>query len=202
MKCPDCGFLMSAQEMYCRRCKHFSEKSQSQIANVSSAPVEQSATDASNRGGSLHLPDQTATSPALPNPHIGEQNPLTTPSIIVCTYCTQEVLPTSRFCLHCGTKTTSSFASTPPPQQNYRWAPSSHGGMIATMWILTFIAWTSGLAGAAPLCFLLDGVAVILAIVLVCKPSGTDKANGWVKIGAEVLAFFTTISVIQMNRQY
>ena len=70
------------------------------------------------------------------------------------------------------------------------------------MWILTFIAWTSGLAGEASLCYLLDGVAVILAIVLVCKPSGTDKANGWVKIGAEILAVYTTISLMQTNRQY
>lgn len=202
MKCPECGFLMSAQEINCRRCKHFAEKRQSQIASRTFAPVEQSATNAPGHADQPYLPDQTASSPSLLNPPIEKRHPLAPPDFFVCTYCTQEVPASSRFCLHCGTKTTTPVASAPLTQQNYRLASSSHSGIIAIMWILTFIAWTSGLAGEASLCYLLDGVAVILAIVLVCKPSGTDKANGWVKIGAEILAVYTTISLMQTNRQY
>ena len=202
MNCPECGFLMSAQEIECRRCKHCADKRKFQIACVSTATDEQSATNAPNRGRPFRSPDHTTTSSAPFNAPIETQPPLDPPSIFACSYCTQEVPASSRFCLHCGTSTATAFASTPQFQQNYRLAPSSHGGMIATMWFLTFFAWTSGLAGIAFLCYLLDGIAVILAIALVCKPSGTDKANGWVKIGAEILALFTTIYVIQASRQY
>jgi len=86
----------------------------------------------------------------------------------------------------------------PAPMQAPMWPAQQSAArprydLIATMWTCTGVAVLCLLAGPPgyPLAFLLDVPALVCAIILVCSHTVTDKANGWVKIGLEVLAFIS-----------
>ncbi len=131
----------------------------------------------------------------------------------VCPSCQQPSVLDATVCGRCGHRYRTRFA--PPPNQTQvvypqqppqpaplqpwvntpnavPWgepAPSTDYLPIVGMWLLTAAAWGAGALGAMPFGLILDGVAIIIAIFLVCTPSATQKANGWVKIGLEIIAF-------------
>ena len=58
------------------------------------------------------------------------------------------------------------------------------------MWVLTFGGWFIAFGfGALAFGLLCDGIACIMALVLVCSRSGTDRSNGWIKLALEFFAF-------------
>ncbi len=128
----------------------------------------------------------------------GQSGPIVQPGYRPCPNC-QAMNPTNvRFCGHCGR---DQFA---PAWERTESAPSANAGLIGTMWTLTGIGILSTFAAPGPgfaVAFLLDIPAFIIAIVLVCS-NGTDKANGWVKIGLEIVAFTIGFLNAAINRPH
>jgi hypothetical protein len=65
----------------------------------------------------------------------------------------------------------------------------TNAAMIASMWVLSVVAWLVSLSGIPPVSYIIDAGTIIMAIMLVCTNNNTNRANGWVKIGLELLGF-------------
>jgi hypothetical protein len=74
--------------------------------------------------------------------------------------------------------------------------------MIATMWVLTLVSGLFELSGNMGMAILIDIPAFIIAIVLVTRRNGTDKANGWVKLSLEIIAFLVAFAAAQSHAVY
>ena len=115
-----------------------------------------------------------------------------------CSHCGEIAEQVAKFCKHCGaSQNLPAFQpqhpgnySDPFSCHSFNEKPAANVGLITTMWLLTGIAiglvMTTGSDGFR-LAILLDIPALIVAIVLACSKHGTDKANGWVKIGLEII---------------
>ncbi len=168
MECPECGYALSPFEKACPRCAK-NDLNKTQGSQPSTAPHR---------------------------------------TLVYCLnpYCKQPIPLGATFCQYCGTA--QSVAPPPvqppsqyhaPPQQYYmspQYPPPSvqspiNSGLIAGMWVFTIlqaIVLVSGGMGGFALAFILDVPALIMAICLVCTKNVANRANGWVKIGLEVLA--------------
>ena len=91
------------------------------------------------------------------------------------------------------------------PTDNGRYPPAPYlaGGppaltqsaLIATMWVLTGVLYivSAGAKGMpVVLTVLMDVPAFIIAIILVCKRGGVNKANGGAKLALEAIAFIVS----------
>ena len=97
------------------------------------------------------------------------------------------------FCAECGDALPAADAECPRCRRD---APerAESPGLIGTMWALSGLAWVCGYCFEVPLGLLLDMVAVILALVLVCGRSRRNKKHGKAKLGLE-LAFFLILAL-------
>ncbi len=94
-----------------------------------------------------------------------------------CAHCGEPLPPNAAFCPNCR----QTVPDTVPTQ------PEPHLLVIALMWLLTFGYFcflSAKSAGMASLC----GVSSFgMGIYLVTRPNGTDKVNGWIRLGIGIV---------------
>ncbi len=93
-----------------------------------------------------------------------------------CSQCGEALPPDAAFCPNCRQAIPAAAPESEP-----------HGIVIGLMWLLTFgyfIFFSAKSAGMASLC----GVSSFgMGIYLVTRPNGTDKANGWIRLGIGIV---------------
>ena len=111
-----------------------------------------------------------------------------------CPRCAQPAVMEMQQCQRCG----HVYRTVPPERTQFfegqvpHFVPepaSANITLIVWMWSLTImvviLSVTVGFGAAA----LVDIPSLVLAIILACSKHRTDKINGWVKIGLEVVGF-------------
>jgi ribosomal protein L40E len=132
---------------------------------------------------------------------LSEVTQVVTPTISapsVCWSCMNRVDPHAIFCWHCGSNLHSGVDAPFYAQQG-------QSGLVWAMWFLTIadialILLTQGAAYVAVVGF--DGIAVGLAIALICGKNETDKKHGWGKIVLEIIAAIITILSLTNRPSY
>jgi hypothetical protein len=100
----------------------------------------------------------------------------------------QAPLPFGDFRVNPPRETRAPFSDWSDQDQNEEAPNTANSPLILLMWVLTacVIFVYQGNPQAA---IYLDIVPLFMAISLACSRNGTDRANGWVKIGVEIFAF-------------
>lgn len=85
-------------------------------------------------------------------------------------------------------------------------APSENGksdyGAVVAMWLLTAGAWAAFALFGVFTGLAIDAAAVFIAISLVISRSPADRANGWVKLGLEIIGFLVGLILGASGHRY
>ncbi len=175
MTCPDCGYMMTAFEKDCPRCERIGKPQRSCLkCGTSSGMREVACQRCGHRFGDPLEPLARAETPPE---HAVFQGSISALDRDEMRRIAEEVVAVK------------AAPVTIPPS----FMPLPNFGLIVTMWLLTGIAWSAFLLGVASFGLLMDAIAVVVAIVLANSRSRGDKANGWVKITLEAIAFVVAL---------
>ena len=100
------------------------------------------------------------------------------PQFWLCPNCHGNVPLNYRYCTNCGFQLKSIETIKPP-----------HMALIIIMWALHVLSMLTYYTRAPGLSVIIDIPSLIIAIVLVNQKNKTDKINGWIVIGLEIVGF-------------
>lgn len=184
MDCPDCGYMLSAFDKDCPRCRNIGKPQKSCLkCGTSSGVRETVCVRCSHRfGDPVETVPQARESTQLGAPHTN----LSTVDRDTLKEIVKEVVSSEHV-----------------PQSAAQPMPQSHPGRIVMMWLLSLVAWLAMIAGGVPLGLLIDVVSIIIAFTLVGSRSSTDKTNGWIKLILESISFVVAfVNAANMNQRY
>jgi RNA polymerase subunit RPABC4/transcription elongation factor Spt4 len=112
-----------------------------------------------------------------PTPSINDSYPMQ-PQFWQCPNCHGNVPLNQRYCTNCGFQLKSTETIKPP-----------HMTLIIVMWALHVLSMLTFYTGTPGLSVIIDFPSLIIAIVLVNQKNKTDRINGWIIIGLEIVGF-------------
>ena len=151
-----------------------------QICPECGAPAEIDAKTCQQCGHVYHAQSATTENQTQSaTPSINEPFPIQ-PQFWQCPNCHGNVPLNYRYCANCGFQLKSMETIKPP-----------HMALIIIMWVFHVLSMLTYYTRIPGLSIIIDFPSLIIAIVLVNQKNKTDRINGWIVIGLEIVGFVT-----------